>query len=1097
MKCWRHVAFSVLIFWLGLAALSLQAEPMSSFDVRTAVTGWLKLDSRPLDMPLGRHIKAVIPFADDRGQTNYYAVELAPAGLVIVSADDEVEPIVAFASCGRYDPSPRHSFGALVSRDLPGRMAAARQRRATLAPGIGADPVSESQRGKWRFLKNSGASALAAGEPSIQFSVSDVRVAPLVQSAWDQSTDGSGNCYNYFTPNNYVCGCGATALAQLMRYHCHPSAGVGARSFDIAVDGVAQSRTLLGGNGSGGPYHWELMPLDPGSTTTETERQHIGALCHDAGVAGHASYSSDATSMYLPDMAESLLTVFQYSQAVQGAGDGGDIGAGLITMINPNLDAGLPVILGIYGDVGGHAVIADGYGYQGGSLYHHINLGWGAYDAVENAWYALPIVDPMGVTFTTVNFCIYNLAPVGSGEIISGRITDSVGNPLSGALVMAVHSSGAAYTDYSDSRGIYALAGVPSSSSFVVLASLQGYSFSAQSISTGHSSDFEVFSGNCWAVDFLATAAYAPASMDYDGDGKADPALYADAEGLWGIWLSSENTNHLTLFQFGGGGCVPATADYDGDGKADPALFQASSGFWGVMLSGRDYALSLVEFGLGGTAAAPGDYDADSKADPAVYAAPTTLWGAMLSSRAYTLTTAIFGEQGYEPVQADYDGDGKTDPALYSKTTGIWGVLLSANGYLLATASLGGTGYTAIPSDFDGDGRADPAVYHDASGLWGIMLSSQSYALVMAQLGGAGYRPAPADYSGDSRADPAVYQESSGVWHIQSDFGRAPAAPTDVAASPGTYTNKVLINWMAIGNALGYEILRGTTDQTNACVIQGSSPTNVYNDEETAPGVLYYYWIRATNSFGASALSASGAGYCAVTSLSAPANVAASDGVYTNKIRVTWSLVSGANTYQLFRALTANSNELSYAGSTNVNRFDDFTAERELTYYYRVSAAALGGITSALSSADSGYLADTNTSGQADLQLSNFIFLPAAYSTGDYPTVVSLRLTNNGPADLETPNTRLAVDFYLSRNTTLGDSDDLYLGIYADDKTLLADNFTSLTFSASDRQSLAIPASASGSYYVFAKVRHAAPSTLVEPNDANNHVMRNGAITVD
>ena len=43
-----------------------------------------------------------------------------------------------------------------------------------------------------------------------------------------------------------------------------------------------------------------------------------------------------------------------------------NIGAGLAGMINPNLDAGFPVILGITGPDGGHAVVADGYGYDSG-----------------------------------------------------------------------------------------------------------------------------------------------------------------------------------------------------------------------------------------------------------------------------------------------------------------------------------------------------------------------------------------------------------------------------------------------------------------------------------------------------------------------------------------------------------------------------------------------------------------------------------------------------------------------------------------------------------------------------------------------------------
>ena len=45
-------------------------------------------------------------------------------------------------------------------------------------------------------------------------------------------------------------------------------------------------------------------------------------------------------------------------------------------IIYANLDAGYPVCLGIRGSAGGHAIVADGYGYYNGSIYTHLNLGW-------------------------------------------------------------------------------------------------------------------------------------------------------------------------------------------------------------------------------------------------------------------------------------------------------------------------------------------------------------------------------------------------------------------------------------------------------------------------------------------------------------------------------------------------------------------------------------------------------------------------------------------------------------------------------------------------------------------------------------------------
>ena len=107
----------------------------------------------------------------------------------------------------------------------------------------------------------------------------------------------------------------------------------------------------------------------------------------------------------MPDASAALKNVFKYSNSICG-GDGTDnIGAGLTTMLNPNLDAGFPCLLGIYcGSAGGHAIVADGYGYDSSTLYHHLNMGW---SGVDTAWYNLPVftagynLNVVAIAFTT------------------------------------------------------------------------------------------------------------------------------------------------------------------------------------------------------------------------------------------------------------------------------------------------------------------------------------------------------------------------------------------------------------------------------------------------------------------------------------------------------------------------------------------------------------------------------------------------------------------------------------------------------------------------------------------------------------------------
>jgi hypothetical protein len=270
---------------------------------------------------------------------------------------------------------------------------------------------------------------------------------------------------------------------------------------EYPTDGVGTGH-LRGGDGLGGAYNWSDMVLVPGCSTTLTQRQAIGALAYDAGVASKTDYAADGSASYTSDAAAALVDTFGYSNAILGYNNNDNIGAGLNGMINPNLDWGNPVILGVSSAANGHEIVTDGYGYNGLTLYHHLNLGW---DGDQDAWYNLPNINDSYSSYDIVDGAIYNIYTSGTGEIISGRVTvASSGVPIAGATVTALKTGGT-YQATTNANGIYAIANIPSNSTYTVSVTKSGYSFTSHAASTGLSRDSHAVSGNCWAIDFTGT----------------------------------------------------------------------------------------------------------------------------------------------------------------------------------------------------------------------------------------------------------------------------------------------------------------------------------------------------------------------------------------------------------------------------------------------------------------------------------------------------------------------------------------------------------------------------------------------------------------
>ena len=683
------------------ATLPLLAADMSAEQAKTAVEHWVKRVSRPLGARIGQTVLSAKTFSDDSGNALFHVVRFKEGGFAVASADDGVEPVIAFSDEDDLVADARNPLWVMLNRDLPQRRTIAKQQAALRH--LQMLPDADAHGAQWQSLFSSGGGNTTLGVSS----VSDVRVSPFLTTTWSQQTAYGGACYNYYTPPysagtsaNYPCGCVATAGSQLMRYHQYPATSVTPGTYTIWVDSVSSNAAMMGG-----AYAWSDMVVNPAaSSTTLAQRQAIGKLTYDVGVACYMSYASGGSGAYDCNLVDALKTRFGYANSIIMMNQSSGVSSYLANAALSNLDAKYPVIFGISGSGEGHEIVGDGYGYSSGTLYVHLNLGWGG---DQNAWYNLPTIDTAYYTFTLLGSIVFNVFPTSTVEVVSGRVLDSSGSPVSGATVVA--------TNQSSSAGI--------------------------------------------------------------------SAVTSDANGI--------------------------------------------------------YALLVPEPPSSGP-----------------QRTPTYQITASLGNRRATASTTVKAS--------------KSTTYSYTPSTG-------GSSYSPGTGAVGNS--------------------------WGNNLTL---------------------------SDPV------------------PSAPAGVTASDGASTASVTVSWSAMVYATGYGVYRYTADTSASASLLGSVSGTNYTDAMATPGTLYYYWVKATNSTGSSALSASDSGYRA---LAAPAGVSATESS-TGAVTVAWGAVTGASYYRVYRATTSAGTKTALGTWQAGLTYADTSAAAGITYYYWVAAAVDGSGTRASAYSD-------------------------------------------------------------------------------------------------------------------------------------------------
>lgn len=253
---------------------------------------------------------------------------------------------------------------------------------------------------------------------------------------------------------------------------------------------------------------------------------------------------------------------------------------------------------------------------------------------------------------------------------------------------------------------------------------------------------------------------------DFDGDGSSDYSRFAfeESDSFWTIENSSDGSYHYMGWGIDGDKLV--NGDFDGDGRADIAVWRPSNGVWYLNQSTAGYR--FVQWGVSGDVPVPGDYDADGRTDVAVWRPLNGTWYIIESTLG--IKTQQWGVTADKPLTGDYDRDGKDDIVIWRPSNGTWYIIQSSSSFL-TTITWGEPSDKPLAGDFDGDGRADLAVFRPANNTWYIFNPFTS--LFRNQVWGeAGDIPVPADYDGDGTSDIAIFRPNDQTFYtINSSNG--------------------------------------------------------------------------------------------------------------------------------------------------------------------------------------------------------------------------------------------------------------------------------------------------------------------------------------
>lgn len=311
--------------------------------------------------------------------------------------------------------------------------------------------------------------------------------------------------------------------------------------------------------------------------------------------------------------------------------------------------------------------------------------------------------------------------------------------------------------------------------------------------------------------------------------------------------------------------------------------------------------------------------------------------------RRFTNTSAEAGKTYYYKVAAVRDGEEVSMSVSVSRTcdlpkpTGVKSTTVADSGKPKVTWN-----------KVEGADRYDIYRATGSNGTYQYMYTTTatSYTNTSAVAGKTYYYKVVAVTDASEYADSA----KSSYSYITCDL----AKPVNVKVSNVTSSGKPKITWTAVSGAKKYYVYRATSKNGTYSYL-GSTTNTSYTNTGAAAGKTYYYKVKAVISENSAANSVQSNSCYITCDLAKPSGVKVA--LSSGNPKVSWSAVSGADKYYVYRATSANGT-YSYMGYTTKTSYTNASAKAGTKYYYKVKA--IKSSNSAGNSALSGYVSITS-----------------------------------------------------------------------------------------------------------------------------------------